>query len=82
MTEKVKVTKAMSDIQVVQSAWRLIKSTDVKDSLPPRHTLRDIWLASRKLQTLGLHFLDAYGDRLKDLDSAAFRELNTWKEML
>jgi hypothetical protein len=80
MTEKATVTKTLSDVQVVRSAWKLIKSTDVKDSLPPRHTLRDIWMASRKLQALGLRFLEAYGDRLKDLDQQAHRELISWKE--
>lgn len=80
MPEKATVTKTLSDIQVVQAAWKLIKSTDVKDSLPPRHTLRDIWMASRKLQTLGLRFLDAYGDRLEQLDHTAHRELLSWEE--
>lgn len=80
MAEKATVTKTLSDIQVVQAAWKLIKSTDVKDSLPPRHTLQDIWMASRKLQTLGLRFFDAYGDRLEKLDCTAYRELISWKE--
>ena len=49
-TEKIELT----DAQVVKNAWRLIRSTDVKDSLPPRHTLSDIWRASRQVQNLGL----------------------------
>ena len=79
MPEKATVTKTLSDIQVVQAAWKLIKSTDVKDSLPPRHTLRDIWMASKKLQTLGLRFFETYGDRLERLDQQAYRELQSWE---
>ena len=72
-------TKELTDAQVVKNAWRLIRSTDVKESLPPRHTLSDIWRASKHLQGLGIRFLEIHGDRLKTLDSTAYRELQEWK---
>ena len=74
-TEKIELT----DAQVVKNAWRLIRSTDVKDSLPPRHTLSDIWRASRQVQNLGLPLLETHGERLKRLDSSPYLELESWK---
>ena len=79
MNAKATVTKALSDAQVIDAAWKLIRNTNVIESLPPRHTLVDIWKASKALQDLGLRFLDAYGDRLKRLDCAAYNELTNWK---
>ena len=73
--EKIELT----DAQVVKNAWRLIRSTDVKDSLPPRHTLSDIWRASRQVQNLGLLFLETHGERLKRLDSSPYLQLESWK---
>jgi len=73
--EKIELT----DAQIVKNAWRLIRSTDVKDSLPPRHTLSDIWRASRQVQNLGLLLLETHGERLKRLDSSPYLQLESWK---
>ena len=74
------VDKALTDVQVVDAAWRLIRMTNVKEALPPRHSLSDIWRASKHVQDLGFKFLDQYGSRLQKLDKTAFKELESWKD--
>ena len=73
---------SLTDAQVIEKAWKIIQHSNVKENLPPRYTLRQLHEASLKIQQLGAQFIDRYGDRLKELDSAAFNELNDWKEML
>ena len=46
--------------QIVDAAWRLIRMTNVKEALPPRNSLSDIWRASKHVQDLGFKFLDQY----------------------
>ena len=71
--------KALTDVQVVNGAWRLIRMTNVQEALPPRHSLSDIWHASKAVQDLGFKFLDQYGERLKALDTPAYMELESWR---
>ena len=80
MTKQTVDKKILTDVQVVEGAWRLIRSTNVKESLPPRHTLSDIWRASQQVQAVGMRFLDEYGERLEALDVTAWRELQSWKD--
>ena len=73
---------SLTDSQVIEKAWKLIHHRDVKSQLPPRYTLRQLHEASLQMMQLGASFIDRYGDRLKELDCQAWRELSTWKEML
>ena len=75
-------SKTLTDSQVIEKAWKLIDHRDIKSQLPPRYTLRQLHEASLQLMQLGASFIERYGDRLKVLDQTAYRELNTWKEML
>lgn len=73
---------SLTDAQVIEKAWKIIRHSNVKEKLPARYTLRQLHEASLKIQQLGAQFVDRYGDRLKKLDQAAWNELNDWKEML
>ena len=72
-------TKTLTDAQVVEGAWKLIRKNDLKDSLPARYTLLDLYRASQQLQQVAARFFDAYGERLEKLDQLAHRELLQWK---
>ena len=72
-------TKTLTDAQIVDGAWKLIRKADLKDSLPPRYTLLDMYRASQQLQEVAARFFDAYGERLEKLDQLAHRELLEWK---
>ena len=69
------MTKTLTDAQVVEGAWKLIRKNDLKDSLPARYTLLDLYRASQQLQQVAARFFDAYGERLEKLDQLAHREL-------
>lgn len=75
-------TVSLTDAQVIEKAWKLISHSDVKSSLPPRYTLRDLAEASDQLFRVGIAFFERYGDRLEKLDGAAFNELKTWESLL
>ena len=75
-------TVSLTDSQVIDKAWKLISHSDVKSKLPPRYTLRQLHDASTQVMLLGAQFIEKYGDRLKELDSTAWIELKTWKDML
>ena len=53
-------TKTLADAQVVEGAWKLIRKNDLKDSLPARYTLLDLYRASQQLQQVVARFFDAY----------------------
>lgn len=74
------MAKTLTDAQVVQKAWGLIRTTNIKEHLPVRYTIQQLMAASDRLSDLGIRFLEKYGKRLKALDSSAWTELNSWKQ--
>ncbi len=73
--------KAMTDVQILETAEKLIKSSDVKTALPPNHTLADLWRSARVVQTAGIAFIQQYGERLRVLDPVLWRDLAEWENL-
>lgn len=73
--------KELTDLQLVEAARKLIRSTDVKEQLPARHTLSDLWASHQAVQAATHAFFEKYGDRLKTLDPVAWRDLDSWVAM-
>ena len=68
----------LTDLEVVTAAEGLMRDTNVKDNLPPRHTLRDLWLAEKQMHSIAKRFMEKYGERLQGLDPLTYNGLQAW----
>ena len=68
----------MTDVQIKKAATRLI--SEPGPALPPNHSLLDAFAAARAHKDLGMAFLKAYGDRLKEIDQVAYTALLAWRD--
>ena len=77
-TIKAKVTKDLSDYQLVEAAERLINYRPKAD-LPRNYSLMDLYRAEEKLMEIANEFLEKYGSRLRDLAPELHRTISNWK---
>ena len=75
------MSTTLTDAQVVKGAWKLINKTSDGQELPPGHSLADAWHQAKTLQTVGLKYLEKYGDRLQKLDPMLHTALKSWEDI-
>lgn len=73
--------KDYTDAQLVARAYKLLNADNLKEKLPPNHTLIHLWQASKLLRETGVAFVDEQGERLKALDRMAYTALAQWREL-
>lgn len=69
----------MTDYEPVEAAERLIYKSDLKQPLPPHHTLMELADTSEAVTLLAKIFFKKNRDRLKSLAPTLYRELETWE---
>ena len=74
----VKVTKELTDYQLVEAAERLM-AYNPKHQLPRGYTLKELWQAEQKLNDIAANFIDKYGSRLEGLAPDHYRAIKSWK---
>ncbi|MDC0277451.1 hypothetical protein OAK87_00585 [bacterium] len=72
------MAKQLTDFEVVNGAEKLIFDTSIKSRLPYKYTLVDLAEANEAMALIAKKYLLTYGERLKALSPAYYRELGTW----
>ena len=71
----------MTDLQLIEAAEKLVKSSDVKQHLGPNHSLAELWKAAKVVQLAGIALVEQHGDRLSKLEPVLYRDLAGWKDL-